>query len=114
MDKVQGQKGAIAMTREEFMKDARLSAHKILEGKENGIMNIVQQAWAEGKRNAEAETQKDAIEQALALHYGIPQNDEDCVLLYNGRKIKCKMGMIEYSDNAVPMRAVRKFEVYEV
>jgi len=102
------------MTRDEFMAKARGTARQILEGKENGIMNLVQQAWAEGERNAEAETLKDVIEQALALHYGIPQNDEDCVLLYEGRKIKCKMGMIEYSDNAVPMRAVRKFEVYEV
>ena len=101
------------MTRDDFMAKARGTARQILEGKENGIMNLVQQAWAEGKRNAEAETLKDAIEQALALHYGIPQNDEDCVLLYDGKKIKCKMGMIEYSDNAVPMRAVRKFEVYE-
>lgn len=96
------------------MAKARGTARQILEGKENGIMNLVQQAWAEGKRNSEAETLKDAIEQALALHYGIPQNDEDCVLLYDGKKIKCKMGMIEYSDNAVPMRAMRKFEVYEV
>ena len=102
------------MTREKFMKDARLSAHKILESKENGIMDLVQQAWAEGKRNAEVEALRETVEQAVALHYGIPQNDEDCVLLYNGRKIKCKMGMIEYSDNAVPLRSVRKFEVYEV
>ncbi len=102
------------MTREKFMKDARLSAHKILESKEDGIMNLVQQAWAEGKRNAEVEALRETVEQAVALHYGIPQNDEDCVLLYNGRKIKCKKGMIEYSDNAVPLRSVRKFEVYEV
>ena len=102
------------MTREKFMKDARLSAHKILESKENGIMNLVRQAWAEGKRNAEVEALRETVEQAVALHYGIPQNDEDCVLFYNGRKIKCKMGMIEYSDNAVPLRSVRKFEVYEV
>ena len=101
------------MTRDEFMAKARGTAKQILEGKENGIMNLVQQAWAEGKRNAEVEALRETIERTVALHYGIPQNDEDCVLLYDGKKIKCKMGMIEYSDSAVPMRAVRKFEVYE-
>ena len=40
------------MEREKFMQEARIAAHRILEGKENGIMNLVQQAWAEGKRNA--------------------------------------------------------------
>ena len=53
------------MEREKFMQEARLTAHRILEGKENGIMNLVQRAWAEGKRNAEVETLKAAIEEAL-------------------------------------------------
>lgn len=53
------------MEREKFMQEARLTAHRILEGKENGIMNLVQQAWAEGKRNAEVETLREAIEEAL-------------------------------------------------
>jgi hypothetical protein len=53
------------MEREKFMQDARLTAHKILEGKENGIMNLVQRAWAEGKRNAEVETLRAAIDEAL-------------------------------------------------
>lgn len=53
------------MEREKFMQEARLTAHKILEGKENGIMNLVQQAWAEGKRNAEVETLRAAIDEAL-------------------------------------------------
>ena len=35
------------MTRDEFMTKARGTARQILEGKENGIMNLVQQAWAE-------------------------------------------------------------------
>ena len=54
------------MEREKFMQEARLTAHRILEGKENGIMNLVQQAWAEGKRNAEVETLRIAIDEALA------------------------------------------------
>jgi hypothetical protein len=40
------------MNRDDFMKEARVTAQGILQGKENGIMNLVQRAWAEGKRNA--------------------------------------------------------------
>lgn len=53
------------MEREKFMQEARLTAHQILESKENGIMNLVQRAWAEGKRNAEVETLRAAIDEAL-------------------------------------------------
>ena len=53
------------MEREKFMQEARLTAHRILEVKENGIMNLVQRAWAEGKRNAEVETLRAAIDEAL-------------------------------------------------
>lgn len=53
------------MEREKFMQEARRTAHQILEGKENGIMNLVQRAWAEGKRNAETETLRAAIDEAL-------------------------------------------------
>ena len=53
------------MEREKFMQEARRTAHTILEGKENGIMNLVQRAWAEGKRNAEVETLRAAIDEAL-------------------------------------------------
>lgn len=53
------------MTRDEFMKVARVDAGRILESKENGIMNLVERAWAEGKRNAEVDTLKAALEEAL-------------------------------------------------
>lgn len=53
------------MNRDEFMKAAREVAREILNGKENRIMNLVQRAWAEGKRNAEVETLRSAIEEAL-------------------------------------------------
>ncbi len=119
------------MTREEFMKDARLSAHKILEGKENGIMNLVHQAWAEGKRNAEVETLNKTLKQIVIEAYtngtmtieksceigykdNIPNNDEDCVLLYKGQKIKCKMFQVEYADPAWPMATKRVYKVCEV
>lgn len=55
------------MTREEFMQKARLTAHKILESKENGIMNLVQQAWAEGKRSATTSYQEGASDVKRAV-----------------------------------------------
>ena len=58
-------RGGEIVEREKFMQEARRTAHQILEGKENGIMNLVQRAWAEGKRNAEVETLRAAIEEAL-------------------------------------------------
>lgn len=53
------------MNRDVFMQEARVTARDILQGKENGIMNLVQRAWAEGKRNAEVETLRAAIDEAL-------------------------------------------------
>lgn len=41
------------MTRAEFMKHAEQEIEKALIGQKNRIMNMVEQAWAEGKRNAE-------------------------------------------------------------
>ena len=61
------------MTRDEFMQEARKTAGKILESKENGIMNLVQQAWAEGKRNAEIETLSGLINAALAKDNNVPR-----------------------------------------
>lgn len=57
------------MEREKFMQDARVISHKILEGKENAIMNLVQQAWAEGKRNAEVETLRSAMDESIKKYY---------------------------------------------
>lgn len=53
------------MEREKFIQEARKTVHQILASKENGIMNVVHQAWAEGKRNAEVETLRAAIDEAL-------------------------------------------------
>lgn len=41
------------MTREEFMKLAEQEIDKAFQGQRNRMMNLVEQAWAEGKRNAE-------------------------------------------------------------
>lgn len=115
------------MTRDDFMAKARGTARQILEGKENGIMNLVQQAWAEGKRNAEVETLKQAVVEAftkgtvtvdgsceVGYEDNIPNNDEDCVLLYKGQKIKCKMFQVEYADPAWPMATKLLYTVCEV
>lgn len=53
------------MTREELMTHARSEVDKAFEGKRNRMMNLVEQAWAEGKRNAEADALAEAIEAAL-------------------------------------------------
>jgi len=69
----EGEKERNRMTREEFMREARETAKKILAGKENGIMNLVQQAWAEGKRNAEVEAITEIVRQAYDQ---VKQKDE--------------------------------------
>lgn len=61
------------MTRDEFMQEARKTAGRILESKENGIMNLIQQAWAEGKRNAEIETLSRLINEALTKDNNVPR-----------------------------------------
>lgn len=53
------------MNREDFMLQTQATVSKIFESKTNGIMNLVRQAWAEGKRSAEVETLRAAIEEAL-------------------------------------------------
>ena len=41
------------MKREEFMKYAEQEIDNAFRGQKNRMMNLVEQAWAEGKRNAE-------------------------------------------------------------
>ena len=41
------------MKREEFMKYAEREIDNAFRGQKNRMMNLVEQAWAEGKRNAE-------------------------------------------------------------
>lgn len=53
------------MTREEFVKHAEQEIAQVLSGQKNRIMNLVQQAWAEGKRNAEVDTAIDIIKEAV-------------------------------------------------
>lgn len=41
------------MKRDEFMKYAEQEIDNTFRGQKNRMMNLVEQAWAEGKRNAE-------------------------------------------------------------
>lgn len=102
------------MDRDKFMQEARLTAHRILEGKENGIMNLVQQAWAEGKRNAEVETLKEAIEAALNNRQAVTtDNSFYCTVNYMGETIKCYIAAVE-EPNIYLMKSKRKFTLIEV
>lgn len=53
------------MDRKEFMDKAEKEISQILITHKNRMMNIVQQAWAEGKRNAEIDSIVGIIKDAL-------------------------------------------------
>ena len=54
------------MDRTEFMKIAAQEIDAINNQRENRIIELVERAWAEGKRNAEVELLRNAIDEALA------------------------------------------------
>ena len=53
------------MTRDEFMAHAKEEIENAFRGQRNRMMNLVEQAWAEGKRNAEVEAMSEAIRDAF-------------------------------------------------
>lgn len=53
------------MTREDFMAHAKEEIDRAFAGQRNRMMNLVEQAWAEGKRNAEIEAVTRAARDAL-------------------------------------------------
>lgn len=53
------------MTRDEFMKHAEQEIEQAFRGQRNRMMNLVEQAWAEGKRNAEVEVFTEAGNELL-------------------------------------------------
>lgn len=57
------------MTRDEFMEYAKEAIDRAFDGKRNRMMNLVEQAWAEGKRNAEV-TPFEVLERLSTAHYG--------------------------------------------
>lgn len=57
------------MTRDEFMAHAKEEIDRAFDGKRNRMMNLVEQAWAEGKRNAEV-TPFEVLDRLSAARYG--------------------------------------------
>ena len=55
------------MTREEFMRHAAGEIDMVFRGQRNRMMNLVEQAWAEGKRNAETESITNVILGAVRM-----------------------------------------------
>lgn len=55
----------VGMTREEFMKHAEEEIDQAFRGQRNRMMNLVEQAWAEGKRNAELNGVIDVVREAF-------------------------------------------------
>ena len=64
------------MTREEFMVHAREEIDRAFSNQRNRMMNLVEQAWAEGKRNAEIDAMVDVIQQAMQQAKPIIERDE--------------------------------------
>lgn len=57
---------AVGMDREEFMQWAENEIDQVLAKSKNRLMNIVMRAWAEGKRNAEAESVIGVLKEAMS------------------------------------------------
>lgn len=58
------------MTREEFMEIAENEIDQIMVTYKNRMMNLVQRAWAEGKRHAETEELESVVREVLDNVYG--------------------------------------------
>lgn len=56
------------MTRDKFMERARREIDQAFSGQKNRMMNLVQQAWAEGKRAAETDAVAQVIDDVMAIY----------------------------------------------
>lgn len=61
---------AVGMDREEFMQWAENEIDQVLATGKNRLMNVVMQAWAEGKRNAETESVIQVLKAAIGKMEG--------------------------------------------
>lgn len=64
------------MTRDEFMKHAQDEIDRAFSGQRNRMMNLVEQAWAEGKKNAEVSGIEDIVKEAIEKIYDKPETKE--------------------------------------
>lgn len=92
------------MEREKFIQEARKTVHQILASKENGIMNVVHQAWAEGKRNAEVETLRAAIDEALDRRE--PKEPPNDVVYQTWCEWLIEVGALPETMSAIPSKAL--------
>ena len=113
------------MTRDEFLEHAGHEIDATLGNRKSHMLNLVEQAWVEGKRNAEVDTLKEAIEAALdsriaetpveSVRSDMPYGEDDCILLYDGKEYKCKMGIRSaMTDIHGVLTGKCKYEIYEV
>jgi len=65
------------MTREEFMAHAREEIDRAFAGQRNRMMNLVEQAWAEGKHNAEVDALTDVVTAAIGKIKPYPWEDSN-------------------------------------
>lgn len=56
------------MTRDEFMERARREIDQAFAGQKKRLMNLVQKAWAEGKRAAETDAVAQVIDDVMAIY----------------------------------------------
>lgn len=66
------------MTRDEFMNHARDEIEKAFLGQRNRMMNLIEQAWAEGKKNAEVSGIEDIVKEAFENIYNKPDDKWFC------------------------------------
>lgn len=92
------------MTREEFMKHAKSEIEEVFGNKRNRLMNLIQQAYAEGRRNAEADlTDKHSFKNVMKcwLRYKIENGCGDELLNYTSVKRWEEHYIIEHIEKEV-------------
>lgn len=60
------------MTREEYMSYAKSEIDSALTTTKNRLMNVVERAWAEGKKNAETDGVMEIVKEAIAKATAAP------------------------------------------
>ena len=86
------------MKRDEFMKYAEREIDNAFRGQKNRMMNLVEQAWAEGKRNAEIDGVTSIVKSVLD-NLSAERKDETAVQ-YHYNCTHC--GKDWWTDDAFP------------
>ena len=88
----------MGMKREEFMRYVERQIDDAFRGQRNRMMNLVEQAWAEGKRNAEIDGVTSIVKGALKELNA--EKDDKSSTLYHLYCEKC--GYDWWCENAFP------------